>query len=388
MSTIKVTNIEHGSTTDGGIQLDNTGHVTIDGQQFPTAGQLSNRNLIINGAMNVAQRGTSSTSSGIQTIDRFNGAWNGGAVTQTQETLTSGDPYNEGFRKFARLQNTTTSTGASDYRELLYKFEAQDLAQSGWQYTSATSYITVSFWVRSSVAQTYYGFFMSRDGTDQVYSFPFTLTANTWTKVTETISGDSDIQIDNDNGDGGFISFVAFYGTSYTDSGNTDRTWRARTSGNDYLLDMTNTWANTTNATFDVTGVQVEVGEKATPFEHRSYGDELARCQRYYYRHAEYSSGGSVGIAAFYQSSRIFVGVHFPTTMRAQPTLDASDFTNAYRVFRNGGNEDFDGWANVQESGLSSVIIESDSTLSATGGQAGWCRLQTSPAQISFSAEL
>ena len=177
------------------------------------------------------------------------------------------------------------------------------------------------------------------------------------------------------------------YGTDFTGSGAQLNAWHDRV-GSDYFPDYTENWSNTASATFDVTGVQLEVGEKATPFEHRSYGDELARCQRYYYRHAEYSTGGSVGIAAFYQASRIFVGVHFPTTMRAQPSLDASDFTDAYRVFRNGGNEHFAGWANVQDSGLSSVIIESDSTLSATGGQAGWCRLQTSPAQISFSAEL
>ena len=320
MSTIKVTNIEHASTGNGGIQLDNAGHVTVDGVQMPSAGPLSNRNLIINGAMNVAQRGTSSTSTGYQTVDRFSMSWGGGAVTQTQESLTSGDPYNEGFRKFARIQNTTTATASANYREILYKFEAQDLAQSGWQFTSSSSYVTVSFWVRASVAQTYYVFLMSQDSTDQVYSFPITLAANTWTKITETIPGDSDIVINNDNGVGMLLSVVAFYGTAYTDSGNTSRTWRARTSGNHYMLDMTNTWANTTNSTFDLTGIQLEVGEKATPFEHRSHGDELERCRRYYQKFLASSAYTLFGIGTCYDNNKLRLRIPFTTEMRIAPS--------------------------------------------------------------------
>lgn len=388
MSTLKVTNIEHGSTTDGGIQLDSSGHVTIDGVQLPTAGSLSSRRLTVNGSMAIAQRGTSSTSAGYQTVDRINIGNSGGTRTRTQESLSSGSPYEEGFHKFVRVTNTSAgSNNASDYVFIRHTLEDQDIANSGWNYKSTSSYITCSFWVRSSVSQEFYAHF--NQGTD-AYNYAVsigTLAADTWTKVVKTIPGNSNLSFSNDNTAGLEINIIPFWGTNFTTSGSTVDAWYTW-NGASRVPDMTTTWNTSASATFDVTGLQLEVGEKATPFEHRSYGDELARCQRYYYRHAEYSSGGSVGIAAFYQSSRIFVGVHFPTTMRAQPTLDASDFTNAYRVFRNGGNEDFDGWANVQESGLSSVIIESDSTLSATGGQAGWCRLQTSPAQISFSAEL
>ena len=284
MSTLKVTNIEHGSTTDGGIQLDNAGHVTVDGVQMPTAGPLSNRNLIINGAMNVAQRGTSSTSSGLNTIDRFAAQWDQGAVTQSQEDLTTGSPFDSGFSHFFRLQNTTASTNAAGYREIVYKIEGQDIGNSGWTYKSSSSYITLSFWARASVAQDYYAFVESRVGGNRIYTFPFTLAADTWTYVTETIPGDSLMQVGAGNGLGFLVDFTTFYGTNYTGSSNTDRTWRNRNSAGDYMLDMTNTWANTTNATFDITGVQLEVGEKATPFEHRSYTDELQRCLRYFVR--------------------------------------------------------------------------------------------------------
>ena len=322
MSTIKVNKIENTATADGGISIDSSGHVSVDGQQLPTAGALSNRNLIINGAMQVAQRGTSSTSTGHQTVDRFKVTFSGGAVTQSHQDLSSGDPYNKGFRHFYRMQNTTAATGSSDYRELQYHFEAQNLAQSGWQYTSASSYVTLSFWARASVAQNYYVFWMTRDGTDKIYSFPITLAANTWTKITETIPGNADITINNDNGDGMLMSIVAFYGTNFTDSGNTDRTWRDRSASSDYVLDMTNTWANTTNATLDLTGVQAEVGEKATPFEHRSYGDELARCRRYYFQSKQL---GNTYEGCYYaygiHTNRIGAAVRLPIEMRTDPSF-------------------------------------------------------------------
>ena len=161
----------------------------IDGVQLPTAGAFYRPPLVIIGAMNVAQRGTSSTTSGYGTVDRFTNTFNGGAVTQTQETLTSGDPFDAGFTKFLRTQNTTAATGAGNFRQIQYRFEGQDIANSGWKFTSTTSYVTLCFWVRASVTQTYYGFVQTRDGSDQIYSFPIALTANTWTKITETILG-------------------------------------------------------------------------------------------------------------------------------------------------------------------------------------------------------
>ena len=334
MSTIKVNKIENTATADGGIAIDSSGHVQVDGQQLPTAGALSNRNLIINGAMNVAQRGTSSTSSGLNTIDRFAAQWDQGAITQSQEDLTTGSPFDSGFNHFFRLKNTTASTAAARYVEIVSKFEGQDIRNSGWTYKSSSSYITLSFWARASVAQNYYAFVESRDGTNRIYTFPFTLAADTWTYVTEAIPGDSSMQVDNDNGLGFLVDFVAFYGTTYTGSSNTDRTWRNRGSAADYMLDMTNTWANTTNATFDITGVQLEVGEKATSFEHRSYGDELARCQRYFYAYE------LLGVTLVGGNTALCNGtVYFPVEMRAAPTLTSSSvdrMTNIGEANHNG----------------------------------------------------
>ena len=334
MSVIKVNKIENTGTTDGGVEIDSSGHVQVDGVQMPTAGALSNRNLIINGAMLVAQRGTSSTSSGYHTVDRFPLQFSQGAQTQTQESLTSGSPYSEGFRKFARIANTTASTDAAAKRQISYIIEAQDLANSGWNYTSSSSYITLSFWVRASVTQTYYVNLTTLDGTAQHYAFAISLTADTWTKIEQTIPGSSNITIDNDNGAGMQIDFVPFFGTNFTDSGFTVDAWAAF-SGSSRYPDFTNTWANTTNATFDLTGVQLEVGEKATPFEHRSYGDELARCQRYFLKTGDIGTsdewfpgvathandGNASALAINGLNDRAFIVERFPTTMRAAGTV-------------------------------------------------------------------
>ena len=123
------------------------------------------KNLVINGAMTVAQRGTSDTSTnGVGTVDRF-GMIRSGVdenPTQAQVDVASGTtPYSLGFRKAFKVTNgnQTGGTGVVDYISMRYKFEAQDIANSGWNYTSATSFVTLSFWCKSSVAQNFYGYF-------------------------------------------------------------------------------------------------------------------------------------------------------------------------------------------------------------------------------------
>ena len=274
-------------TATGGLEVSSgittiSGTLAVNGNNYPTAGALSNRNLIVNGSMLIAQKGTSSSgTTGIDTVDRFKVASNI-AVSRYQYTLSSSDaPYNEGLRKYLQIMNAP-STVSDSYREIDYKIEAQDLSQSGWLYTSSSSYITLSFWVRASVSQTYYLYLSTDDSTDRVYTFPFTLVANTWKKVVQTIPGDSNITINTDNGLGMLIRWIPWYGTDYTGSGATNETWRNDTS--DYVQDMTNTWAATMESTFDLTGVQLEVGEKNTPFETRPISEELLRCQRYFIR--------------------------------------------------------------------------------------------------------
>ena len=159
MSEIKVNSIKGVGASAAAITVNNT-----DGTCTANLSNRQNRNLIINGAMQVAQRGTSSTSDGIHTVDRIGCNFGGTdeAITQSQVDVAAGTtPYTLGFRKAFRLTNGNQTSGAnaSDEVGIYYKVEAQDIANSGWNYLSSSSYITLSFWVKASVAQNYYGYF-------------------------------------------------------------------------------------------------------------------------------------------------------------------------------------------------------------------------------------
>ena len=288
-------------------------------------GQISGRrNIMINGAMLVAQRGTSSTSGGYTTVDRFAVNFTGTdeAVTQAQVDVSSGTtPYTSGFRKALKVTNgnQTSGAGADDYVYIAQKFESQDISNSGWNYLSSSSFITLSFWVKSSVAQNFYGYVRTHDGTK--YNYPFetgSLTADTWTKITKPIAGNSNIQIDNDVNTGFEVVIAPFLGTNDTASVTLNQ-WVAWNSGVNRTPDNTTTWYTTNDATFEVTGLQLEVGSQATAFEHRSYGEELALCQRYY--QGANTVGAGYGSADGYARA----GCVYSVVMRSTPTLTATN---------------------------------------------------------------
>lgn len=335
MSTLRVSNLQNEASANNQITLGTDGFAQINGVALPTAGPLSSRNLIVNGAMAVAQRGTTSTGQGYQTVDRFRNITTTLTATQSQQSLSSGDPYDEGFRFFYRQENTSTSTAAGARIAVYQRIENQNISQSGWNYTDPNSYITLSFWVRASVAQTYYAQITTQDTSGYNYPMSFALSANTWTKVTKQIPGNSNLSFTTGTDIGLALFFVPFFGTDRTDSGVSVDTWAAYANGTQ-LPDMTTTWANTTNATFDITGVQLEVGQVATPFEHKSYGDELARCQRYYQRITADTDNDvlCVGYSEGTTSSRGTVFLR--TTMRAAPSaIDTTGTASDYEV-RNG----------------------------------------------------
>ena len=318
-------------------KLEVTGDAKISGVTtaatfIQSEGQLSNRNLVINGAMNVAQRGTSdSGASGGMTCDRF-GVYPSGAdeaPTQSQHSLTTSDtgPYEAGFRNSLHVQNgnQTSGAGTADNCRILYKIEAQDLANSGWNYKSATSYLTLSFWVKSSVAQNFYMQIRTLDGTGQSYPMETgSLTADTWTKVTKTIPGlaSGNIDVNDDSGAGMEINWWQFLGTDSTGSVSLD-TWAAY-SGSTRTPNQTSTWWTTNDATFELTGVQIEVGQKDTPFEHEPHAQTLNKCLRYY---EQFNSNGLTEApfcSGYFESDtngRFCLNYH---PKRGQPTLTFS----------------------------------------------------------------
>ena len=283
----------------------------------------TNKNIIINGAMQVAQRGTSSTAADYATVDRFRPFHNGTdeAPTQAQVELSSSDtPYSSGFRFALKITNgnQTSGAGTADVIEFATRLEAQDLATSGWNYTSTSSFITLSFWVKSSVAQNFYGQLVTTDGTSQNYPFETgSLSADTWTKITKTIPGNSNLTFNNNVEKGIDIKWILFRGTDTTGSVSLNA-WAAN-NNSVRVPNNTSTWYTTNNATFEITGVQLEVGSVATDFEHLSFADDLRKCQRYYYRITP-STHGFYGVGNVDGGNQGQVIVNFPTEMRVKPT--------------------------------------------------------------------
>ena len=317
MSTLKVGALQGISASSDAITLANDGTCTAN-----ITNNLSNRRLTINGDMKIAQRGTSSTISGFGTVDRFAVYYAGAdeAPTQSQADVASGTtPYTLGFRKALKITNgnQTGGAGTGDQLYISHKIESQDMATSGWNYTSTSSKITLSFWVKSSVAQNFYGYLKTADGTAQNYPFETgSLSANTWTKITKTIIGNSNLQFDIDTNTGIEIVIAQWFGTDKTGSVSLNA-WGAWSSSNrlpDFGAAMDD-WYTTNDATFEITGVQLEVGSVATDFEHRSFAQELALCQRYYQQLGlpeDYASG--------FNNSYIYRSYYLPVQQRANGT--------------------------------------------------------------------
>ena len=389
MSKVKVDSIEAVNATTPAITLNSTdGTCTAN-----ITNNLSNRNLVINGAMQVAQRGTSSTSTGYQTVDRIYVGWSGQdeALTQSQGDVASGTtPYTLGFRKTFKVTNgnQTSGAGSSDYVYIDYYFEAQDIANSGWNYNSASSFVTLSFWVKSSVAQSFKGYFITDDGTDYSYAFDTgSLSANTWTKVTKTIPGNSNLTINNDNGKGLAFSLWPFIGTDLTNNSTSEDAW-ATFNSSARTKDATSTWWTTNDATFELTGVQLEVGSVATDFEHRSFGQELALCQRYYYIVADGREDSQMVTGFAFHSNQPEVTLHYPV-MRASPSLVHPSGTNYYGVRNNNVTVTFDDWLWYQATSRCGLLYRGSGMGSnLTAGQAYRFYFNSDQAYIHLEAEL
>ena len=288
---------------------------------------LSFRNLIINGAMIVAQRGTSVASTGYQTCDRwqFGGNWPGSAITQEQATIDYNTvPYDQGFRKSYKITNSSqSSASAGDNIEITYSFEGQEIANSGWDFVNNSKYITLSFWVKSSVAQTFYGYFRTFPGTDLKYSFPIVCSTTGWEYKTVSVKGETNFaqnvynSFPNTSSRAMVLRIVPYYGTTYTDSGAINNAWRNYSSA-DITPVYDTTWFLTNNATFELTGVQLEVGDTATAFEHRGFSDELRRCQRYFYK--PLTSDGNI-YGGRWGNNSTNTAVYYPVQMRDTPSI-------------------------------------------------------------------
>jgi hypothetical protein len=289
------------------------------------AGGITGKNLIVNGAMQVAQRGTSSTgitSASYPTCDRwyFNinsaGTW---TVSQSTDA-----PAGSGFTNSFKADCTTadSSLAAGDYIQFQQRFEGQNLQQLKYG-TSSAEKITLSFWVKATKTGTNVVMLYQDDAGDMINA-QYTINAsNTWEYKTLTFVGNTGDVITNDNTRGFICIWHLAAGSSRT-SGSIMNTWGSYTTANEAVGQVNH--ADSTSNNWQITGVQLEIGEQATPFEHRSFGDELAMCQRYYYQTPD--SEHSVHTVRSYNNGNQYYGpVVYPVTMRANPTFSTQTNT-------------------------------------------------------------
>jgi hypothetical protein len=305
-------------TTAQDLTVDNINTTSIN------SGQTSGRkNLIINGAMQVSQRGTSTTTNGYL-IDRFRS--NLGGMDQLAFTMSQSTDAPSGFRKSLKFDVTTAETGgvaADEYGGIRYITESQDVAHLLYG-TSGAKTITLSFHVKAYQAGTYaLNLFMG--DTSRAYTTTYTISQSaTWEKKTLTFVGDTGgSEINVDNGHGLYINWFFAAGSTFNSSSANTNQWADFTNAgwaNGQGVDLT----NSTNNYFQLTGVQLEVGSTATDFEHRSFGQELALCQRYFTKVAYAQASGSGD-----GSTMASVHARFGVDMRAGPTITASGVLNA-----------------------------------------------------------
>ena len=319
MSTLKVNSV-----------VDASGGNTVTVNTYtPTESNMMGKNRIINGDMRIDQRNagasvTITTLNGQYTLDRWNVNTNQASKVSVQQSTTAP----AGFNNSALITSLSAFSAASgDYFGFVQYVEGFNAADFGWGTANAQT-VTLSFRVRASITGTYT---VAIGNSAQARSYVATFTvnsANTYETKTITIAGDTS-------------------GTWLTDSGRGLRMWFDLGSGSTFNQASANTWTasntlrtsdsvslvGTNGATFYITGVQLEVGSVATPFERRPYGTELALCQRYYYRltpgtNAPFAVGGCVS------STETWAVTYFPTTMRAAPSaIEQSGTAGDYKVF-------------------------------------------------------
>ena len=293
------------------------------------AGGLTGRNLIINGAMQVAQRGTSGTSTAdIYTVDRF-AVGHGSPVNAMTFEQSTDTPDN--FKNSLKVTaGTGASAGTTGYATLRQAIEGQNMAHLGFG-TSAAKAITLSFYVKCSLTGTF-GISIRNQAGDRAYAGTYVInSANTWEYKTVAIPGDASGTWPTDTGLGFNLFWDLGAGSNYDIAAGS---WT--TGSNMFGVESTVKLTETTGATFFITGIQLEVGETATPFEHRSFADELRRCQRYYEK--SYAQGtnpgtgtavnliGTAGAQGNTTTGELAGGkVRYMVTKRATPTIAVYD---------------------------------------------------------------
>jgi len=292
-----------------------------------------NRNAIINGAMNVAQRGTSTTGLGgnganYSTVDRFYTYANG---TAGRFTMTQDSSAPDGFANSLKLACTTADTSIAAAEQLLLAqvIEGQNLQHLN-KGTSSALPVAVSFYVKGNASATYMCALIDNDNS-RMSTKQFSVTTD-WTRITINVPADTTGALDDDNAGSFNLNFYLHAGSNLTGGTYTASTWGASTDANRAV--GISSFFDSTDRTFFITGVQLEIGQNPTEFEHEPFERTLAKCQRYYHRLVSNTTYDVVCHGHFGSDTAFFGTVDFPVTMRAEPTLTES---GDWRIYTNTG---------------------------------------------------
>jgi len=365
--------------------------------QSGISGNSSFKNYIINGDMVIWQRATAATAvsdGSYPACDRWHFPFysTDGAMTSEREALSVTDQATTGMYYCNLLKCTTadTSVAANSIVQMRQTIEAQFCQPFNYG-TSDAKTLTLSFYAKANASKTYGVSLWKRDSTSY-YWFQDIAVTTSWQRFEIVISptaGSTSLitssggAIANDNGEGLEVSFVLASGSNY--QGTAD-TW---TSNADYNTSNLDNFLSSTDNTFRVTGVQLEIGDAATDFEHLPFDVQLQKCQRYFQLHTNPQTANNepMCVGHYYSSSQVNAHIHMPVQMRSSPTLECTDVSNHFAIFRNGGHDAVNNWTRG-ESTERITEIYNNSDVSGTAGHGCTITTNSVDARMSFDAEL
>ena len=342
------------------------------------------RNIVINGAMQVAQRGTSVTgvgaSAGYFTCDRWKAELGNSAGRFTMSQTSDGPT---GFANCLKLDCTTadTSIAANEFLYIAQSLEGQDVQLLNKGVTGAKQ-VTLSFYVKASSALNLVAEIQDYDN-GRIIAKSYATTTD-WVRHEMIFDADTDdgsSPLDDDNGASLAVNFWLHGGSNFT-SGTLNTSWQNRTDANRFVGG--DSFFSSTDNNFFLTGVQLEVGSQATPFEHRSFGEEEQLCQRYFYRYIKGISQ-SIMTAAGILTNFIQGNINFPTPMRVPPSMAASSGTDYYQLYSTSAAS-WDDLSGQQFHKNGCTLLKNGATI--TAGHAAIVYSNNAAVTIDFDAEL
>jgi hypothetical protein len=323
VSTLKTTNLQAPSAASPAIVLASDGTATAQLSSLNGGALSGARNRIINGDMRIDQRnaGASVTTAGSFPVDRWNVQHTSDGAFSAQRSTVAPTSFNNSLG----FTITTADSSLAANQQLCVQHNIEGFNAADFDFGTANAKtVTLSFWVRSSLTGTFGGSFKN-NAANRSYPFTYSISAaNTWEYKSVSVSGDTTGTWLADNSIGLTVTFGLGVGS---DRSGTAGAWN---SNNNNSATGAVSVIGTLNATFYITGVQLEAGSVATPFERRSYGQELALCQRYYQ--------GVSGVGRVSTSNGVEFWCKTPVLMRATPTAAIKSGAQGYQFGRAAGN--------------------------------------------------